>query len=168
MDYTELFRNLRRSKGLTHQCLAERTGCHRNTVLNLERRRPVKFRTVLDMMRAMGFEPDSAEVRRMALLWLESVSGVELTLRDVKLEVEEIRKEYRTTVAEARENLLRTIECRTLSAEEIRLLDYAAKQSETLEIIRQIRDLVQNDDGPEKSGSREFEAGDRNLRVAED
>ena len=74
MHYTQLFRTLRESRGLSHEGLAKKAACHRNTVINVESGRPVKFKTVADLMAMMGYDRNSAELKSIALLWLESVS----------------------------------------------------------------------------------------------
>jgi len=76
MDYTQLFRKLREEKDLTLEQLAELAGMHRNTVVNIEAGRPVKFKTIAALMGQMGYGANSPELKSMALLWLESVSGI--------------------------------------------------------------------------------------------
>jgi transcriptional regulator with XRE-family HTH domain len=144
VDYREFFRNLRKARGFTHETLAERAGCHRNTVLNVERRRPVKFRTIIELMAAMGFDQRSDEVRRMALLWLESVSGIGLTLDEMRDEAKGLQVEYREAVRGANKELEAVLAKRKLSEEQIRLLVFAAGHPEILETIRHIRDLLGN------------------------
>ncbi len=167
MDYREFFRSLRKSRGFTHETLAEKAGCHRNTVLNVERKRPVKFRTVIELMTAMGFDRKSEEVRRMALLWLESVSGIGLTVEELRAEAKDIRFEYQQTVHRASDELNEALARRSLSEDQIRLLALAANNPEIIEIIRQIREFSKNLDcvngNSVAGGSRETD-----IQVAED
>ncbi len=141
-DYREFFRSLRKARGFTHETLAERAGCHRNTVLNVERRRPVKFRTIVELMTAMGFPQESTEVRRMALLWLESVSGIGLTVDEIRAEAEGLQMEHRKTVRGAREELTAVLSEQKLSEKQIRLLAFAASNPEVIEILRHIREML--------------------------
>src|SRR5690606_41157894 len=76
MHYTQLFRNLREAKGLTLEALATRARCHRNTVINVESGRPVKFKTISRLVQKMGYAADSEDMKSVALLWLESASGI--------------------------------------------------------------------------------------------
>jgi len=46
MDYMQLFRSLREQRGLTLEQLAKLARLHRNTVVNIESGRPVKFKTI--------------------------------------------------------------------------------------------------------------------------
>jgi len=78
MHYAQFFRKLRELKGLSHEALAGLARCHRNTILNVEGRRPVKFKTLARLMGKMGYATNSAEMASLALLWLESVSGLDL------------------------------------------------------------------------------------------
>src|SRR4051812_1912018 len=78
MQYTQLFRRLREQKGLSHEALAKLARCHRNTVLNVESGRAVKFKTLARLMSKMGYASNSLEMCSVAVLWLEAVSGVDL------------------------------------------------------------------------------------------
>ena len=76
MHYTQLFRKLREARGLTLEALAKLARRHRNTVINVESGRPVKFKTIAELMVKMGYGTKSAEMKAIALLWLEAVSGI--------------------------------------------------------------------------------------------
>src|SRR5882672_5081871 len=78
MQYAQLFRKLREQKGLSHEALAKLARCHRNTILNVEGGRNVKFKTIAGLMGKMGYASDSPEMASLALLWLEAVSGLDL------------------------------------------------------------------------------------------
>src|SRR3990172_7249498 len=55
MHYTQLFRQLREARELSIDALAGRAKCHRNTVINVEKGRGVKFDTLADLMAKMGY-----------------------------------------------------------------------------------------------------------------
>ncbi|MEX2381161.1 MAG: helix-turn-helix transcriptional regulator [Opitutales bacterium] len=167
MHYTEFFRRLREEKKLTHGALAARASCHRNTVLNVERNRPVKFQTILDLMEAMGHSPDSKEVKRMALLWLEAVTGVSMDLDAARIEARQVAIEYGRTIEGDIGGLTRSIYEHALPVDQIRLLEMAVRQPEIMEILRQVRNLIALQGG--RQGSREGDSRQKNnLRVAEE
>ncbi|MDD3178971.1 MAG: helix-turn-helix transcriptional regulator [Opitutaceae bacterium] len=157
MQYTQLFRKLREQKGLSHEALAALARCHRNTVLNVEGGRQVKFKTMARLMGKMGYAADSSEMTSLALLWLEATSGIRLsepaTLATARRKV----STYARTTNQALTQLTETIRQAGLDEEEIRLLTFAAKHGEMLGIIESIRDLL--------SSSAESSA---ELKVAED
>lgn len=138
MDYTEFFRQLRVDKGFTHDTLANLAGVHRNTVINLEQNRQVKFKTVALLLRVMGYEMESAEMRRIALLWLEAVSGIQFSLQDVIREKRKMDKEYRKSKKSEVDLLNTVIGERNLSEEQIKLLLMAVENSEVMGILGQV------------------------------
>jgi len=141
MNYIQLFRNLREAKGLTHDALAKMTGCHRNTVINVESGRPVKFRTIAELMAKMGYDIHSPETKSMALLWLEGISGIDLTQEQNADEVRERIAQYRASEKEAVQLLGEAIMREHLSVQQIRTLYYAAEQPEIISILESIRKL---------------------------
>jgi len=141
MNYTQLFRNLRESKELTHDALARLAGCHRNTVINVESGRPVKFKTIAELMAKMGYGLHSPETKSMALLWLEGVSGINLTQEQSASEAHERIAQYRATEKEAVELLSETIMREHLTVQQIRTLYYAAQQPDAINILEGIRKL---------------------------
>lgn len=142
MHYTQLFRTLRETKGLTHDCLARKATCHRNTVINVESGRPVKFKTIADLMAVMGFSPESPELKSIALLWLESVSGVNLTSEQSTAEARLKIARYRATEQEAAQMLADSIVADHLSIDQIHTLLFASGRPEIISILGNIRDLV--------------------------
>lgn len=142
MQYTQLFRTYREVKGLTHDSLARSAGCHRNTVINVESGRPVKFKTVAELMQAMGYDADSAEMKSVALLWLESISGVSLTGGRSTAEAREKIELYRATEKEAAQVLANSVIARHLTLEQIRVLLFAASRPELIGVLENIRDLL--------------------------
>lgn len=141
-NYTQLFRSLREARKLTHDGLAQLAGCHRNTVINVESGRPVKFKTIAELMQKMGHGSGSEELKSMALLWLESISGIDLT-QDASLE--ETRKritKYRATEKEAAQLLAQTAISERLTVDQIRALLFAAGRPEVIAILENIRDLL--------------------------
>jgi len=141
MNYTQLFRNLRETKGLTHDALARLSGCHRNTVINVESGRPVKFKTIAELMSQMGYDLHSLETKSMALLWLEGVSGINLTHEQSTSEAHERITQYRATEKEAVDLLGETIMRKHLSVQQIHALYYAAQNPEVISILENIRKL---------------------------
>lgn len=141
MNYTQLFRNLREAKGLTHDGLAKLVGCHRNTVINVESGRPVKFKTIAELMAKMGYSSNSPETKSIALLWLEAISGINLTQEQSSNEARERIAQYRATEKEAVQLLSEVIMRQHLTVNQIRTLYYAAEQPEIISILENIRKL---------------------------
>ncbi|MFT3782958.1 MAG: helix-turn-helix transcriptional regulator [Nibricoccus sp.] len=142
MHYTQLFRALREARGLTHEGLARKATCHRNTVINVESGRPVKFKTIAELMSVMGYGHDSAELKSIALLWLESVSGVNLTSEQSTDEARRKIDRYRATEQEAAQLLADSVIAEHLSVDQIRTLLFASGRPEIIAILDNIRDLV--------------------------
>lgn len=142
MHYTQLFRRLREAKGLTLEGLAELASCHRNTVANLESGRPVKFKTVAELMEKMGYDARSPELRDIALLWLEAVSGIAFS--NPRLEAAAIKTitGYRRTLRDAAKQLEAEVVRLNLAPREIDLLLFAIRHPEMLSVLENVRDLV--------------------------
>jgi DNA-binding XRE family transcriptional regulator len=144
MNYTQLFRTLREAKGLTHDGLARLADCHRNTVINVESGRPVKFKTVAELMLKMGYDADSTEMKSVALLWLESISGINFTLDRNAAEARKKIAKYRATEREAAQILADAVIAERLSVEQIRALLFAAGRPEVITILENLRDMIAN------------------------
>ena len=144
MNYTQLFRTLREAKGLTHDGLARLADCHRNTVINVESGRPVKFKTVAELMLKMGYDADSTEMKSVALLWLESISGINFTLDRNAAEARKKIAKYRATEREAAQILADAVISERLSVEQIRALLFAAGRPEVITILENLRDMIAN------------------------
>ncbi len=142
MQYAQFFRKLREQKGLSHEALAKLARCHRNTILNVEGGRPVKFKTIAGLMGKMGYATSSPEMASLALLWLESVSGLDLadplTLGPVKQKL----ATYNRTAAEAAQQLTVAVRQSRLNEREIRLLTFAAQHRDILAVVESIQDLL--------------------------
>lgn len=143
MHYTRLFRQLRERKGLSHEALAKLARCHRNTVLNVEGGRQVKFKTIAGMMEKMGYATTSPEMASLALLWLESVSGLDLADPAKLGPVRQKIATYSRSASQAAQHLMETVRRTRLDEREIRLLAFAAQHAEMLAIIESIQDLMQ-------------------------
>lgn len=143
MQYTQLFRQLREQKGLGHEALAKLARCHRNTVLNVESGRPVKFKTLARLMSKMGYASNSPEMASLALLWLESVSGVDMADPAALAPARQKIATYERSASRAGQDLLETIRRARLNEREIRLLGLAAQHPEILAIIESVLDLLQ-------------------------
>jgi len=142
MHYTQLFRSLREAKGLTLEGLAELAHCHRNTVINVESGRPVKFKTIADLMDQMGYARTSAELKSLALLWLEAVSGIPFSRKATEASARKIITSYRTSARQAARRLEEEALRANLTTEQIGLLVFALRRPEILSILDNIRDLV--------------------------
>ena len=149
MHYTQLFRQLRVARHLSHEALARRAGCHRNTVINVEHGRRVKIDTLARLMEKMGYAPDSAEFQALALLWLEAASGAPFSRPETvaaarthvaacRRESEQFGRRLAVAVAEA-----------GLTADQVGLLVYAARQPDVLAIVGAVRKLVETGAGAE-------------------
>ena len=142
MHYTQLFRTLRESRALSHEGLAKKAACHRNTVINVEGGRPVKFKTIAELMAVMGYGSESTELKSIALLWLEAISGVNLTSEKSAAEARESITRYRATEQDAAKLLADTVVAKHLSVDQIHALLFAANRTEIISILENIRDLV--------------------------
>lgn len=145
MNYTQLFRSIRESKGLTHDGLAKLVGCHRNTVINVESGRPVKFKTIAELMAKMGYGGSSPETKSIALLWLESISGINLTQEQSSNEAHERIAQYRASEKEAVQVLGERIMQEHLTVNQIRTLYYVVEKPEMISILENIRALQGGD-----------------------
>lgn len=141
MNYTQLFRSLRESKGLTHDGLAKLAGCHRNTVINVESGRPVKFKTIAELMSKMGYSTLSPETKSIALLWLEAISGINLTQEQSSADAYERIAQYRASEKEAVQLLSEEVMRKHLTVQQIRTLYYAVNHGEVISILENIRKL---------------------------
>jgi len=151
MNYTQLFKNIRESKNLTHDALARLAGCHRNTVINVESGRQVKFRTIAELMSRMGYGLHSPETKSMALLWLEGVSGINLTHEQNISEAQERLAQYRASEKEAVELLGEAIMREHLTVQQIHTLYYAAQEPVIIGIVESIRKLNEPDEDEEEA-----------------
>jgi transcriptional regulator with XRE-family HTH domain len=157
MQYTQLFRRLREQKGLSHEALAKLARCHRNTVLNVEGGRQVKFKTIARLMAKMGYANNSPEMASLALLWLESVSGVDLADPGTLGPVRQKLAAYDRSLGQASRQLLEAVRQARLDERRIRLLAFAARRPEMLAILESVQELLQGVSG-----------GAAELKVAED
>ena len=142
MHYTQLFRSLREAKGLTLEGLAELAECHRNTVINVESGRPVKFKTIADLMAQMGYTLRSDELKSLALLWREATSGIPFSRKETETSARKTIANYRTTTRQAVQRLESEVIQANLSVEQIHLLIFALRHPETLSILANVRDLI--------------------------
>ena len=159
MHYTQLFRQLRVARDLSHEMLAQRAGCHRNTVINVERGRRVKIDTLARLMEKMGYASDSAEFHALALLWLEAGTGVPFSRPETAAGA---RRHIATLRRDSEQNsrkLTEAVADAGLTSDQILLLVYAARQPDVLAIIGIMRKLVEAGSGAEAAPQ---------LQVAED
>ena len=142
MDYTQLFRKLREDKGFTLEQLAELAAMHRNTVVNIEAGRPVKFKTIASLMQEMGYSASSPELKSMALLWLEAVSGIPFSRAEPQSAAKKLISSYRSSTKQAVQRLEKEILAANLDAEQIGHLIFAAQNPELLSLLENVRDLT--------------------------
>ncbi|MFA6962879.1 MAG: helix-turn-helix transcriptional regulator [Opitutaceae bacterium] len=142
MHYTQLFRSLREAKGLTIEGLAELAGCHRNTVTNVESGRPVKFKTIAELMEKMGYTDQSSEMKSLGLLWLESVSGIPFSQPRTETAAIKAIGTYRKSLRESAKRLEAEAVKSGLTPDRIDLLIFALRHPEMLAILENVRDLM--------------------------
>ncbi|MEJ1973635.1 MAG: helix-turn-helix transcriptional regulator [Lacunisphaera sp.] len=142
MQYTQLFRKLREQKGLSHETLAKLARCHRNTVVNVESGRRVKFQTMARLMEKMGYPTNSPEMATLALLWLESVSGLDLADPTTLGQARQKLSGYTRSAGQAGQQLTDAIRRARLNERQIRLLAFAAQRVAVLAIIESVQDLL--------------------------
>jgi transcriptional regulator with XRE-family HTH domain len=142
MDYPQLFRSLREAKGLTLEQLARASRVHRNTVTNIESGRPVKFKTIAALTRKMGYADRSPEMKAIALLWLESVSGLTLSRDAAESAARRTVESHRSAQRHALQKLEQQIAASHLTPQQIELLGFAVRNPEIIEIVASIRELA--------------------------
>ena len=142
MQYPALFRHLREQKGLTHDALARLARCHRNTVLNVEAGRRVRFKTLAHLTAKMGYPLDSPEMTSLALLWLESVSGIDLADPSTLGSARQKASSYNRSASQAATALAETVRRAGLTERQVRLLHFAADNPEILSILDSIQSLL--------------------------
>lgn len=102
----------------------------------------MKFKTIADLMGRMGYDSDSAEMRSLALLWLESVSGIPFSRPRTEAAALKAIRGYRRTLRDSARQLEAEVIARGLVPGQIDLLIYAARHPELLSILEKVRDLV--------------------------
>jgi hypothetical protein len=117
----------------------------------------VKFKTIARLMAKMGYPSDSPEMASLALLWLESVSGVDLADPATLGPVRQKLAVYDRALGLAARQLMDAVRQAKLDERRIRLLTFAARHPEMLAIIESIQDLLHTTAG-----------GTAELKVAED
>lgn len=143
MGYTEQFKAFREARGLTRETLAAQAGCHRNTVLNVETGRPVKFATIVLLMHSMGYAADSAETKALAVLWLEAVTGVHLSLGEPRAAVRG-RGNSLHRLGPVAQRLQAEVARYRLNRDDIELLAFAARHRKVMNALRAIRELLRD------------------------
>ncbi len=172
MDYTQFFRELREAQGLTLEELATRARCHRNTVVNVESGRPVKFKTIAHLMAKMGYATRTPEVRAIALLWLDSVTGIPFSKPETIDAARQTVSSYREPSRRLTRLLENAIQESNLTAQQIGTLTFAAHNPELIDILANIEALTRRlgrDASSEPFDDDDDNAdADGNLLAAED
>ncbi len=143
MDYTQLFRNLREARGLTLEQLAAAAEVHRNTVVNIESGRPVKFKTIALLMQQMGHPLDSAEMKSIALLWLEAVSGIPFSHPESTTTAVHAIEQFRAPARLAAQRLHEAVTNAGLNPQQTESLIFATQHPDVLGIIQNVRDFAE-------------------------
>jgi DNA-binding XRE family transcriptional regulator len=150
MKYNQLFRNLREARELTHDAVAREAHCHRNTVINVEIGRPVKFTTITKLMEAMGYAENSEELKTMALLWAEDQIGISFSQEKAVGKIQTFVERAGAGRNQAVQQLISSLMENSLTEEEVQTLIFAANNSEFLEAISAFRRLVEGKSKTEK------------------
>ncbi len=159
MDYTQLFRNLREARGFTLEQLATAAQVHRNTVVNIESGRPVKFKTIALLMQQLGHATDSSEMKSMALLWLEAVSGIPFSHTEPTTTAMKAIEGFRTPARHAAHRLDQVVADASLSPQQIELLIFAAQHPDVIGIIENVRDFAEGH-GADQTSKPQLEAAE--------
>ena len=141
MKYYRLFHRMREESGLSIDALATLAHCHRNTVLNVEKGRPVKFKTIANLMNKLGFAAHSPEMASMALLWIENMSGVALSSPPELKGTRQHLGELNARDEDACQQLLESIRSSGLIEEELKLLAAAAADRQVMQILASVQAL---------------------------
>jgi hypothetical protein len=111
----------------------------------VESGRPVKFKTIAELMAKMGYGGNSPEVKSIALLWLEAISGINFTQEESSHEAYERVAQYRASEKEATRLLGELTMRKHLSVHQIRTFHYAVEHPEVIAILENIRKLQAGD-----------------------
>lgn len=136
MTFPEYFRQLREESGQSYDSLANLAGIHRNTIINLEQNRSVKFKTVALLLQIMGHDENSEVTRRAALLWLEGVSGIHFSLKEVIREKKKMDRDYRKSKKSSIDILTTSISEKNLSEAEVGFLLATVENEELMNILK--------------------------------
>jgi hypothetical protein len=119
----------------------------------------VKFSTLARLMEKMGYPAGSDELRTLALLWMEAVSKIPFSQPETLAAARRQAGIYGRDALQTSRQLAEIVADARLSAEQIRLLMYAARQPEVLSILATVQKLVE-------AGSAEGVVSE--LKVAEE
>jgi len=143
MHYTQLFRQLRVARKLSLEALAQRAGCHRNTVINVEQGRPVKIGTLARLMDRMEYAADSPEFHALALLWLEAASGISFSRPETAAAARRQIASFRRATEQDSRKLAATVVEAGLTTDQIRALVYVARRPAVLDIIVRLEKVIE-------------------------
>lgn len=138
MHYTSYFKTLREETDLTMDGLARKAGLHRNTIINIETGRSVKFQTIAKVLDVMGIKAGTVKYRIMAVLWASDVCKVDLSAANKDKALTKEMGRISSDEAKALSELGEAISNSDLSAPQIKALARVAKKQETLSAIMQI------------------------------
>lgn len=141
MRYTQYFRSLREAKGFSHEGLARKAGLHRNTVINIESGRSVRFGTIAKLIGAMGYDEKSPELSLMALLWVESVSGIRFATGGNLEKAKKKAAELFEPEQQAANFLAKAAVNHNLTLKQIKMLTEACIKPEVMAILENISNI---------------------------
>ena len=95
------------------------------------------------LMEKMGYPAGSDELRTLALLWLEAVSNIPFSRPETVTAARRQAGVYGRDALQTSRQLAEIVADARLSAEQIRLLMYAARRPEVLSIVATVRKLVE-------------------------
>lgn len=140
MTYQSKLRELRAD--LKQDELALKAKLSRATIVNAENEdERLRFSTIAQIVRALGYRDDSPEMRDIALLWLESVSGIHFGVDDASDAIQHLVDKEKFKNKELLATLATTIATAGLAPKEIALLTWAASRPPALEILEHARQL---------------------------
>lgn len=140
MTYQQKLRALRGDRSRAE--LSAASGINQSTLTKAETDgRTVKFKTVAEIVRALGHRDDSPAMREIALLWLQSVTGIHFSSDDAYTAAQELIEHQKVTLGDLLDALSNVIAERGLSPSEIQLLSWAAARPPALEILSYARQL---------------------------
>jgi transcriptional regulator with XRE-family HTH domain len=137
MEYAAKFTAFREARKLSQNGLAALAGCHRNTVVNVERGRAVKFATIAGLMEKMGYSKQSGETRKLALLWFQATTGIGVRLDETGI----IDLSRKRSPAVLRAELAARL--KRMDQADIEIVHFAVANREIMNALKAIRCLVE-------------------------
>lgn len=164
MTYQAKLRELRGD--LRQDEVAAKAGLSRATIVNAENEQErLRFSTVAQIVRALGHRDDSSAMRDIALLWLQSVSGIQFGVEEASDAIKHLLTREKFRNAELLDQLSNTIATHGLSPKQIALLTWAASRAPALELLEHARQLEAYS---VKGDIRQFNVSEHPARIVTD